>query len=79
MLTCKEVSQRASALIDGELSLLETWQMRMHLALCKGCAQFVGQLRVTRDLSSAVPFQTALDTSDKQNIDALMSRLSTHE
>lgn len=51
MPSCKQVTERASALIDAELGPFETLRMRLHLAMCKGCAAFIGQMRVTRDLT----------------------------
>lgn len=50
MLSCKDVSHRADALLDGELGPWEALKMRMHLAICEGCRRFVKQLRQTRDL-----------------------------
>lgn len=52
MLNCKDVADRASALIDGELSRWEALQVRMHLAMCKGCSRFIEQLRLTDRLAS---------------------------
>lgn len=54
MLTCKEVAERASALIDGEIGMVERLQLQLHLALCKGCGAFVGQLRTTQELVQSV-------------------------
>lgn len=45
MLSCKEVAERASALIDGELGLFDRLQMR--LAMCKGCGAFIDQMKTT--------------------------------
>lgn len=53
MLHCKDVAQRASALIDGELGLFERLQVRLHLAMCRGCDAFIRQMRATRDLTRA--------------------------
>lgn len=47
MLSCKEVAERASALIDGELSAWERLRIRLHLAMCNGCSHFVAQMRMT--------------------------------
>jgi len=55
MLSCKEVAERASALIDRELGMFDLLQMRLHLAMCKGCDAFIRQMRTTRDLTAAVP------------------------
>lgn len=54
MLNCKEVADRASALIDGELSLWDALQMRLHLAMCKGCSNFINQMRATDRLVADV-------------------------
>lgn len=54
MLSCQDVAARASALIDGELSTWETLQIRLHLAMCKGCGRFVEQMRLTDQLTAEV-------------------------
>jgi len=75
MLSCKEVASRASALIDGELGIWETLQMRLHLAMCKGCGRFIGQMRITRDLTLAAPLPDAADEAEAGRISAILSRL----
>lgn len=72
MLSCKDVSQRASALIDHELPFWELLQMRLHLAMCRGCQAFVRQMRITRDLTAVAP---AEDTGDAAAMDAILARL----
>lgn len=47
MLTCRNVADRASALIDGELSAWDALRIRLHLAICRGCTRFIGQMRAT--------------------------------
>lgn len=51
---CDEVEQRAGALIDGELPLVEALRMRAHLAICRACRARVGQLRHTIGVLRAV-------------------------
>lgn len=75
MLSCKEVATRASALIDGELSTWEALQIRLHLAMCKGCDRFVGQVRTTRDLTQTIPAPEQLDEADNGRISAILSQL----
>jgi hypothetical protein len=76
MLSCKEVSERASALIDGERGLFDLLQMRLHLAMCKGCNAFVRQMRTTRDLTnSALEIEPADIQGDDQRISAILSQL----
>lgn len=76
MLSCREVAERASALIDGELGMFDLLQMRLHLAMCKGCNAFVRQMRTTRDLtlSAAVIDEDCLDRMDDR-ISAILSRV----
>lgn len=75
MLSCKDVTERASDLIDGNLSAWDALQMRLHLAMCKGCDAFVGQLRLTRDLTRSVAQAEALHEPDDARIDAILSQL----
>lgn len=75
MLSCKEVAQRASAMIDGELGAWDTLQMRMHLAMCKGCERFIGQMRLTRDLTEAADAAEELHDADDLRISAILSQL----
>ena len=75
MLSCKEVSIRASALIDGELSMWQALQMRLHLAMCKGCERFVAQMRTTRDLTESLPAADAQGEADGDRISAILSQL----
>lgn len=72
MLSCKDVTQRASALIDKELPFWDVMQMRLHLAMCKGCSAFVRQMRITRSLTSQAP---AAGPDDDAALTALLARL----
>lgn len=51
MFRCSEVADRASRLIDGELSPWQRLNIRMHLAICRGCRAFIEQMRVTAELA----------------------------
>jgi anti-sigma factor RsiW len=77
MLGCKQVALRASALVDGELGAWDALQMRLHLAMCKGCDRFVAQIRSTRDLTSAAALAetAALSEADDRRISALLAQL----
>jgi hypothetical protein len=75
MLSCREVAERASALIDGEVRGWEAIQIRMHLAMCKGCQRFIRQMRLTRDLTLAAARSDARREDDDARIDAILSEL----
>lgn len=49
MLTCKEVTRIASEGLDRPLGPGERLALRLHLALCRGCANVVTQMRFLRE------------------------------
>lgn len=75
MLSCKDIALRASTLIDGELGALEAIQMRLHLAMCKGCRAFIGQMRITRDLTQVPPATPDAADADDGRIVAILARV----
>ena len=50
MFTCRDVSDQASAYLEGDLRLMDRLRMRTHLLLCENCRRFVSQIRDTADL-----------------------------
>jgi anti-sigma factor ChrR (cupin superfamily) len=46
MLSCRQVTERSGALLDGDLGFRERWAIRMHLAMCVHCRRFSRQLRL---------------------------------
>ena len=77
MLTCSEVAERAEDWLDQDLSTWQSLQMRLHLAMCKGCDRFIDQMRRTRDLTQAAASveRGNLHEGDKDRIDAILSQL----
>ena len=76
MLTCKDVAERASALIDQELGFWDRLQMRLHLAMCEGCQRFVSQVQVTNELVQAAAPRDAEDVDQQKQIESILSNLS---
>lgn len=72
MLSCKEVAERASALIDGELGLMDRLQLRLHLAMCKGCRAFIGQMKITDGLAKAAVARPVSDDDIDGEIKAIL-------
>lgn len=82
MLTCKEVADRASGLLDKELSTWEELKMRLHLLMCRGCARFVEQLRQTNRLAADAadkegPSERVTSVAEGSLPDVLLARLHT--
>ena len=48
ILDCKEVTRLASQGLDRELSFGERLRLRLHLAICSGCANFSRQMALVR-------------------------------
>jgi predicted anti-sigma-YlaC factor YlaD len=59
MHSCRDVSERATAMLDKELGLLERFQLRLHLRICPACRRYVRQMalvtRALRRLPAAAP------------------------
>ena len=45
VLSCRDVTEKANAYIDGELDLWPRTRFRMHLLACKYCRGFVEQMQ----------------------------------
>lgn len=49
MLSCKEATRLLSEAQDRKLDLPEKMQLEVHLAMCKGCRNFKGQMNFLRE------------------------------
>ena len=47
-LTCKEATHLVSEGLDRQLGMMERVKLRLHLAICYGCANFSRQLAFIR-------------------------------
>ena len=72
MLRCRDVSERASDLLDGNLPLGGWLALRFHLAICGMCRTYVDQLRKTRTLLGRSRF-APLERAEE---DALIARMT---
>lgn len=52
MFRCSEVAERASLLIDGDVGFWPRLNIKLHLAMCRGCRAFVEQMRITHALTA---------------------------
>jgi len=72
MLSCRQVTEKSSALLDGELRARERLAMRMHLLMCVHCRRFQRHLQ---QLVTAMPKHDTSDAVDPAFIDRLVDRL----
>jgi anti-sigma factor RsiW len=73
MLRCKDVAERASAFLDGELGAWDSLELKLHLAMCKGCGRLLDQLRITRDLTAAALRRSLPTEDDEARISAILA------
>ena len=72
MLTCKQVSERASDDIDGHYKGWQKLQIRLHLMICSHCRRFRRHLINSRDVAASVAKQ--LWNNDKRDNTATIMR-----
>ncbi len=55
MLSCREITELATAYAEGALSFADRWRFRVHLAMCGTCRRYVKQLELTKAVLGRVP------------------------
>ncbi len=81
MLTCREVAERAEDWLDQDMGTWQALQMRLHLAMCKGCNRFISQMRLTQGLTDAAANidNDSLSEGADQQVDAILSRVQNEK
>lgn len=59
MLSCKEVTELATAYMERDLSFWKRLEFRMHVAMCQHCRAFMDQVKKTVDVLSRLPREPA--------------------
>lgn len=72
MLTCKNVCENSTELIERKSGLWARFMFRVHLMMCKHCRRFVRQLEATMGVTRRV--DQADEPSDEE-IDRIVERL----
>lgn len=55
MLTCWEMSEMGSDIIDQKLSFNSRMAVMMHISMCRHCRRYIKQLTLTSDVLKALP------------------------
>lgn len=78
MLKCRQVTEQASEWLEGDLNRVQRARIRVHLALCRHCRQFISGLRATSELVQAKQLEEESPSHELvQRIDAaLQEKLS---
>jgi hypothetical protein len=74
MLTCREMSELSSVIMESHLSLSNRWAVFMHLRMCSHCTLYLKQLKLTAQVLQKLPM-------DKQPVDgaAIIKQLNLSE
>jgi len=73
MLSCRQITERSSALLDGELGFRERWAVRMHLAMCVRCRRFTRQLRL---LVESLRLRSTAESVSADFVDRVLAALA---
>lgn len=68
MLTCRQVTERASTYLDSDLGFWEAAQVRMHLIACRYCRAFMRQMR------SVVVLVDRLGVQQQAELDPILAK-----
>lgn len=75
MRSCKDINQNVDAHLDGELSLKQRVELRLHLLMCVDCKRYIRQLK-----SSVTAFGSSkkAECSDEQ-LESILNVLDDDE
>ena len=76
MLTCKQVSDTASDLLEGPTTLTQRIKLRLHVMICKYCRRYLEQLRLSMGVVSK---SGSAPAPSKEDIETLVSKLSNQD
>ncbi len=55
MLSCRDVTELGSDIIDHRLGLRTRLAVMLHLRICPSCPRYIEQLKLTSDVLKALP------------------------
>lgn len=76
MLSCKELTERATEYLEGDVSFGERLMFRMHLAMCKHCRNYVEQIRLTAEALGLMDTDEPLNPEMKSELMAAFREAS---
>lgn len=74
MITCKQVTDRASDYVDTPPGLMSRISLRIHLIMCKHCRRYLHQLRISSRASAEIGKP---EPPGDDEIDRLVERLKS--
>ena len=74
MMSCKQVCDSASEIVDGDLGAWQRLQIRYHLLICRYCRRYIRQFNLMVGALGRTP--TSEDVPSDSEIDAIVARLN---
>jgi len=74
VLSCREVTERASDFLDRRLGFAGRLQMRLHLMICRACRAYLDQVRATIALLRTSRPAAAVPAAEAAVLEALAER-----
>ena len=76
MLSCKDITEKASDYLDKDLPFFTRLKVKMHLQICKHCKRYVEQLQLTIQALGKLKQTTNVDNS---TVNSIVDALKKHQ
>jgi len=76
MLSCKDITEKASDYLDKDLPFFTRLKVKMHLQICKHCKRYVEQLQLTIQALGKLKKSSTVDDS---TVDSIVEVLKKHQ
>lgn len=78
MLSCREVTERASDYLDRALPLWQRLAVRLHLFMCQHCRRYLRQLRAVVTALGRMPELEVSEEMVRRQVEALLAQIRQH-
>jgi anti-sigma factor RsiW len=75
MLSCREVTERASDYLDRALPLRQRLAVRLHLFMCQHCRRYLRQLRAVVIALGRMPELEVPEEMVRKQVEALLAQI----
>jgi len=76
MLSCKEITEKASDYLDKDLPFFTRLKVKMHLRICVHCKRYVEQLQLTIQALGKLKKSHVVDDS---TVDSIVDQFKKHQ
>jgi len=77
MLTCREIASSVTDYLERKMPLLERIRVGHHIRKCRGCQEFISNMKNTVEFTQAIDDECACNEETKKNLSSIFK--SWHE